>query len=152
MKIRKKDLFELGYDNYGSIKRAYSAHPKTDPENGDIYNIGFVPPNLQLMKHTQEMKPIASTTIKLRCMQGIHDFALAGDYIVIFEYPFDYGLMDMFKPASHMFRTYDPEGTTLIHVLRKDDFKPVKTVEVEPFFAFHFANGYSTKDLSLIHI
>lgn len=86
------------------------------------------PPNLQLMKHTSEMKPIASTLVKLRTMQSIHDFCLAGQYIVILEPPTNFGLFDMFKPASAMYQTYNPEGTTMIHIFKKDTFELVKKI------------------------
>ena len=34
MKVKKSDLVELGFDNYGSIQQGFSAHPKVDPDNG----------------------------------------------------------------------------------------------------------------------
>jgi carotenoid cleavage dioxygenase-like enzyme len=56
--IKKEDLKDEGFSDFGWIKSAYSAHPKVDPDNGDIYNIGMSPPMINIMKSTKDMKKI----------------------------------------------------------------------------------------------
>ncbi len=51
MKMRKEDMQEIGFTDFnGGIKIGFAAHPKIDPDNGDIINIGFEPPNSSIMK------------------------------------------------------------------------------------------------------
>lgn len=39
--IKKTKLEDQkGFSNFGWIQGGFSAHPKVDPENADIYNIG----------------------------------------------------------------------------------------------------------------
>ena len=39
--MKKKTLQSVGFVDFNWIKESFSAHPKVDPENGDIYNIGI---------------------------------------------------------------------------------------------------------------
>lgn len=90
--LRKSDLENIGFSNFGWINSAFSAHPKVDPENGDIFNIGMSLPNMNIMRATKKMEKICETPFKLREMQSIHDFCLAGDFLVIFEAPVRFSL------------------------------------------------------------
>ena len=85
--LNKKNGESIGHKDFGWINTGYSAHPKVDPDNGDIYNIGtdFDKWTLTLSHCNKEMKLIKKEIMKLRSSQSIHDFCLAGDYIVIFE-------------------------------------------------------------------
>jgi carotenoid cleavage dioxygenase-like enzyme len=40
--------------------------------------------------------------------------------------------------------TLNEKLPTLVHIYKKDVLKHVKTIEMPPFFSFHFTNGYST--------
>lgn len=55
-----------GFSNYGWMNSAFSAHPKVDPDNGDIFNIGMSLPNLSIMRATKDMQKICQTEFKLR--------------------------------------------------------------------------------------
>ena len=85
--MRKNDLHTVGENDFGWIKTGYSAHAKVDPVNKDIFNIGtdFKNWTLTLSHCTKDMKLIKSHTFKLRSLQSIHSFCLAGDYVVVFE-------------------------------------------------------------------
>ena len=49
--MQKKDLKEIEYtDCNGGIRIGFAAHAKIDPDNGDIFNIGFEPPHSSIMK------------------------------------------------------------------------------------------------------
>jgi len=64
--LKKKDLKSEGFSNYGWITSAFSAHPKVDPDNGDIFNIGMDLPNIRIMRATKDMKKICENSLKLR--------------------------------------------------------------------------------------
>lgn len=51
--LKKQDLKNEGFNNFGWINSAFSAHPKVDPVNGDIFNIGMSIPNLTIMRATK---------------------------------------------------------------------------------------------------
>ena len=51
--IRKQDLKNEGFSDFGWITSAFSAHPKVDPTNGDIYNVGMSLPHFSIMRATK---------------------------------------------------------------------------------------------------
>lgn len=94
---------------------------------------------------TKDMELIRSTTFKLRGLQTIHDICLAGDYIVIFESSVSFSVKKLLVSAAFLNAlVFDESLPVLMHIYRKKDLSHVKTIETEPFFVFHFANGYST--------
>ena len=121
--------------------------------NGDIFNIGtdFKKWTLNLTHSTKEMKFVKSHTIKLRSLQSIHDFCLAGDYIVIFECPMNlsyWGLL--FSPTMFQTITFNEKLTKLVHIFKKSDFTHIRTIETPSSYVFHFSNGCSFENKILI--
>lgn len=53
--MKKQNLETIGSNNFGWIDSGFSAHPKVDPDNGDIYNIGNNIPHQYLMKMNKNM-------------------------------------------------------------------------------------------------
>jgi all-trans-8'-apo-beta-carotenal 15,15'-oxygenase len=84
--MTKNNLAMIGWNDYDWIKGGFSAHPKVDPDTGDIFNIGtdFEKATVTISQSDMNMKLKQSTNFKLRKLQSIHDFCLAGDYMVIF--------------------------------------------------------------------
>ena len=101
-KVQKKDLLSLGFDDFNSIENSFSAHPKVDPETGDIFNFGCnAPSSLVMTRHNANMELIKTSAIKLRNFQAIHDFCLAGDYLIVLEHPIDFSVMSMLFTGSY---------------------------------------------------
>ena len=91
------------------------------------------------------MKLICSQNFKLRSTQSIHDICLAGDYIVIFESSISLSLKKLVISKAFLNSlVFDESLPVLMHIYKKEDLSFVKTIETEPFFIFHFTNGYST--------
>ena len=147
--LTKKGLESLGFEDFGWIKGGYSAHPKVDPANGDIFNFGtdFKSEMVTLSHSTKDMKLVKSKEIKLRKFQSIHDFCLAGDYIVIFECSMNLSIWNVMFASSllHAF-VFDEDLPKLVHVFRKDDFSHVRTIQTPPSYVFHFTNGFSKEN------
>ena len=146
--MNKDNLQSQGFSNFDWINSAFSAHPKVDPDNGDIFNIGTNTGSVELMKATKDMKKLCQTTIKLRNPQMMHDFCLAGDYVVFFEAPLRFSLKDLLWGNKFFINclTFDESLSSLIHIYEKKSLEHVKTVEFESFYSFHFTNGFSTAD------
>lgn len=92
--MSEKELKEKDFINFGFVQKCFSAHPKIDPDNGEIYNIGFNMGTFDVWRMTEDFKLIAKNNIKQRIIQSIHDFCLAGDYLIVFENPLK---VDMWK-------------------------------------------------------
>ena len=146
--VNKSDLAMLGFNDYGWIKEGFSAHPKVDPQNGDIFNIGtnFTNATVTISQSDMHLKLKQSTEFKLRQRQSVHDFCLAGDYLVIFECSIGLSLWKLIteSPLSGLFN-FNRSIPVLVHVYSKKDLTLVKQFEMEPFMVFHFSNGYSNE-------
>ena len=93
------------------------------------------------------MQKIAETQLKLRSPQSIHDCCLCGDYVVLFEAPTKLNLVNLILKNKFFYSCYDLDESlpTLAHIYSKN-LEHVKTINLQPFFSFHYSNGYSTKD------
>jgi all-trans-8'-apo-beta-carotenal 15,15'-oxygenase len=63
----------------------YSAHPKQDPDTGEIFNFGVTYKQstaLNIFKSDRSGKIIKRKSIPLPGLSPIHDFAIAGKYLV----------------------------------------------------------------------
>ncbi|HAC64124.1 MAG TPA: hypothetical protein DCF68_11445, partial [Cyanothece sp. UBA12306] len=85
-------LETLGLDNLGKLQpgESFSAHPKVDPKTGHIYNFGVtagVQTNLKLYQSDATGKIIKKSSFSLKGLPLIHDFVLAGKYLVFFVSP-----------------------------------------------------------------
>ncbi len=142
-------LATIGTDNLGSDKVpfVYSAHPKIDPISGDIYNFGIsigAQTKLNLYRSDRRGKVIAHTETKLPRIPLIHDFLLVGKYlvfcippVVIQPLPILFGLASY----SDSMR-WQPELGTKILVFDRENLSLVSSSIVEPWFQWHFGNGY----------
>ena len=120
--MKKKDLKTIGFSDFGWISGAYSAHPKVDPDNGDIFNLGtnFKESTVTISRTTKDMKLICSKNFKLRSVQSIHDICLAGDYIVIFESSISLSVKKLLVSTAFLNSlVFDESLPVLMHIYRK---------------------------------
>ena len=80
--MEEKSIGEKNLTKFGFVRNRFLAHPKIDPENRDVYNIGFNLDTFDVYRMDNELKLIAQNNVKLRVRQTIHDCCLAGDYLV----------------------------------------------------------------------
>lgn len=151
-------LETIGEDNLGFLKgnMAYSAHPKVDPDTGFIYNIGQRrgPGNFMDVYESDKSGMIQkSKKLKFdRAPNFIHDFCLAGDYLVFFTFPITLDIFPVLLRKKSIFEVleFDEKSYCEIVVVSKKSFEIVGTIKTDPFFFFHFSNGYQNENGNLI--
>ena len=52
-------MTENRFSDFGFIKKGFSAHPKIDPDNGDIYNIGLHMGTVDIYRMSKDFKLLA---------------------------------------------------------------------------------------------
>src|SRR4028118_2300037 len=82
-------LETIGIDNLGNSAEEfpYSAHCKRDPITGNIFNFGITPgviTKLNLYKSDPTGKILQKATVGLDGIPMLHDFVLAGKYLIFF--------------------------------------------------------------------
>lgn len=150
-------LETLGLENLGTLQphQPYSAHPKWDPQTGDLYNFGVVLGRrnyIQLYRgdatgqiHQQGQIPLPRTSL-------VHDFVLAGPYLIFLVPPVVLSLLPILlenKGFSDAMGWRPRYGTHVI-VVDRHTLQEVSRIETEPWFQWHFGNGYQTKDGSVV--
>jgi all-trans-8'-apo-beta-carotenal 15,15'-oxygenase len=147
-------LATLGPDSLaGGLKpgQAYSAHPKQDPKTGEIYNFGVRYGKtlaIDLYRSNSQGKILQQNQIPLSRFAVIHDFCLAGPYLVFCIPPLKADLLSLllgFKGFSDAFQ-WRPQLGTQILVVERDSLNLVHQFETEPWFQWHFGNGYLAAD------
>ncbi|HEY9811649.1 MAG TPA: carotenoid oxygenase family protein [Halomicronema sp.] len=142
-------LETLKQDNLGWLKKTwfYSAHPKIDRESGEIYNFGVSPganSTLQLYRNNSKAELIKHRSFKLDGVPLIHDFVLAGPYLVFVIPPvkveniWEVILQQKSYSDSLVWQTEKP---TTILIFDRETLDLISQSEAEPWFQWHFGNG-----------
>lgn len=138
-----------GLDSLSGLtpKLTYSAHPKRDPQTGNIYNFGviFGPQTyIQLYCSQASGEIYRQASIPLPGLSLVHDFALAGRYLVFVVPPLHLQMLPIMlgtKSLSDALQWQPHRGTQII-VINRDTFEEVTRFETDPWFQWHFGNGY----------
>ncbi|MGL5871581.1 MAG: carotenoid oxygenase family protein [Xenococcaceae cyanobacterium] len=152
-----KTLATWGTEDLSNLKNSdpFSAHPKIDPETGEIYNFGVSPglnATLNLYRCNPTGKVLKKGTVKLDGLPLIHDFVMAGDYLIFFVPPVRINLLPAAIGLSSFSDSmqWKPELGTQILVIDRHTLTLVSKNIVDPWYQWHFANGYVELDNSVI--
>ncbi len=138
-----------GTDNLTQLDEGapFSAHPKCDPQTGEIFNFGIAPgliTTLKVYKSDATGKIIQQGTTQLDGLPIVHDFVLAGQYLVFFIPPVRVNLLPAMLGISSYSDAmeWQPKLGTQILVFDRETLSLVSRSEAEPWYQWHFANGY----------
>ncbi|MFC7220158.1 carotenoid oxygenase family protein [Streptomyces polyrhachis] len=124
----------------------YSAHPCWDPRAGELWNFGCVygpRPQLVIYRTRRGGSTRRLRTIRLPHRYMVHDFAMTATHLVFCLGPVILDLRAMMsgrQPAFQAMRWHAQEPTRILLVPRAGG--PVRTVEADPWFQWHFAGAW----------
>lgn len=152
-----EDLHTGGPDPLGWLAagESFSAHPKGDPQTGELYNFGVSPgrdAELLLYRCDRAGSLIQRQTIALDGVPLIHDFVLAGRYLIFFVAPVRMDVLPAllgFKSFGEAL-TWRPQLGVQILLVDRATLEPVARGEADPWFQWHFANGCETDSGEII--
>jgi all-trans-8'-apo-beta-carotenal 15,15'-oxygenase len=134
-----------GIEDFAGAMKAFSAHPRTDPATGELFNFGIdygrrctlTPYRLQRDRLTK-LPPV---TLPYPVMN--HDFVLTEHYLVFCLGPILVKPVMFLLGLSSFDRALHWEGgkPTRILLVPRDGGAP-RFIETDAFFQFHFANAY----------
>jgi len=149
-------LDTLGLDDLEGLEGLpYSAHPKRDPETGEIFNFGVSPGKngtLNIYRSDASGKIQQKGAIALDGLPLIHDFVLAGRYLVFCIPPVRLNALPLvirLKSFSDAME-WQPEKGTEVVVIDRQTLTIVSRFETDPWFQWHFGNGCELNDGSLV--
>jgi len=136
-------------------QQPFSAHPKRDPATGEIYNFGITygkTVQIHLYRCDPSGQIQQQAVIPLERLSLVHDFVLAGPYLVFLVPPLKLQLLPVllgFKSFSESFQWQPRHGTQII-VVDRQSFREVSRFHTDPWFQWHIGNGYQAEDGSLV--
>lgn len=147
--LNLQTLETRGLDNLDGLDQGtpYSAHPKCDPETGEIFNFGVTPginAKLNLFKSDRTGKIIQKSSFILHGFPVVHDFVMAGQYLVFFIPPVRINLLPIAIGLSSFSNgmEWKPQLGTQILIFDRETLSLVSRNETEPWYQWHFSNGY----------
>lgn len=135
-----------GIEDFSGVLKAFSAHPKIDPDTGELFNFGIdygakttlTPYRLDRGVLTR-LPPVVLPYPVMN-----HDFVLTARYMVfclgpILLHPLRFVLgFKSFDRALH----WEGSKPTQILLVPRDGVGEPRWIETDAFFQFHFANGF----------
>jgi carotenoid cleavage dioxygenase-like enzyme len=147
--LNLETLETKGLNNLGGLAKGqpYSAHPKVDYKTGEIFNFGMTPglnAILHIYKSDFTGKILKQAKFTLEGFPIIHDFVLAGQYLVFLAPAVRLNIWPVLLGMSTYSDslTWQPEKGTQIIVIDRETLSVVSRGETEPWFQWHFGNGY----------
>ncbi len=140
-----RTLETLGLEDFGGQVSAFSAHPKTDPRSGELFNFGIDYGRKTTLTPYRLLKGELTrfTPIELPYPVMNHDFVLTENYLVFCLGPILVHPLKMILGLASFDGAlrWDGGRPTLILLVPRAGGAP-RWIETEAFFQFHFANGF----------
>ncbi|HTL89030.1 MAG TPA: carotenoid oxygenase family protein, partial [Leptolyngbya sp.] len=140
-------------DDLGGLPDAlpFSAHPKRDPNTGEIYNFGAsfgkdMVLNLYCLDATGNLKQ--RSRHQLDGFPLIHDFVMAGQYLLFFVSPVRLNPLPLLAKLKSFSESFDwkPENATQVLVFDRETLNLVSQGETDAWYQWHFGNGCVDRD------
>ncbi|MDB5932424.1 MAG: carotenoid oxygenase family protein [Polaromonas sp.] len=125
----------------GALKSNMTAHPKIDPQTGEMLFFGAspVPPHLVFHQVDRHGQLAHSEIIEGAGPSVMHDFMITKNYVIFFD------TSVTFNPRASLPFPYawNPKYQAKIGLLPRDRSKgPVRWIPMDPFYTFHQSNAW----------
>jgi carotenoid cleavage dioxygenase len=132
----------------GTLPGGFSAHPKRDPDSGELWATVYSPfwEHLQMVVVAADGRVRRSVDVPVPGKPMVHDCAITERWFVLFDLPvtFDAALLQQSAPFPYR---WNPEYGARVGLLpREGNAEQVVWCEVEPCYVFHPMNAYEGRD------
>ena len=131
------------YDFDGQLQGPMTAHPKIDPDTGELLFFGYspFPPYLRYYVASADGKITRSEEIEVPVPTMMHDFIATRNHVIFMVFPATFRFENF---ASGAPIRWEPELGTKIGVMpRNGTSADVRWFETNPCYVFHPMNAYS---------
>lgn len=132
------------YDFGGKLGSAMTAHPKMDPETGEMLFFGYAPFPPFLTYHVVDKQGVLtrSEVIDVAWPSMMHDFAITKDYVIFMLCPVVFSFEGLTKGGSLF--SWEPERGAKLGVMpRSGGNADVRWFDIDPCYVFHPMNAYA---------
>ncbi|GAB1540495.1 carotenoid oxygenase family protein [Scytonema sp. NUACC21] len=146
--IRVPELETIGEHTYnGKLVSPFTAHPKVDPETGEMMFFGysFAPPYLQYSVVSKQGELLRTVPIDIPMAVMMHDFAIAANYTIFMDLPLTFSV-ERAKRGEPMMMFERDRPSRFGIVPRHGDNSNIRWFECPPCYIFHTLNAYEEED------
>ena len=144
-RLQQGTLATVGeYDFGGKLQTAMTAHPKFDPETGEMLFFGYAPFPPYLTYHVADSQGnlLRSEAIDLEWPSMIHDFSTTRDHVIFILCPLVFSLENLAKTGK-VFSWEAERGVRLGVMPRSGGNADVKWFQTDPGYVFHPMNAWA---------
>jgi all-trans-8'-apo-beta-carotenal 15,15'-oxygenase len=135
----------------------FAAHPKIDPETGELFNFGVnftsAQPSLNLYRFHADGRLVYRRRLPIAVPASLHDFCLSGKYVIFHLGPY---LLDMSRlgEGSTLMDSlrWEPERGSELLIVRREDGEAVATVPVGKRYVLHGINAFETEGRLIVDV
>lgn len=139
-------------DFFGTLPGAFTAHPKVDPDTGEMHAMCYAP--AQWMDHVQYV--VVGTDARVRRtvdiplgMTMLHDMSLTQRYAVVYDQPCTVDL-ELVLAGRFPFRWNPEHGNRLGLLPREGEAADIVWIDVPIGYSFHPLNAYDADEGSVV--
>ena len=132
------------YDFGGRLPGPMTAHPKIDPETGEMLFFGYSPMPPYLQYHVADRRGVLvrSEVIDVAWPSMMHDFAITRDHVIFLLCPLVFSFENVADRGGVF--SWEPErGTRLGIMPRSGGNEAVRWFDTDPCYVFHPMNAYT---------
>ena len=132
------------YDFGGRLPGPMTAHPKIDPETGEMLFFGYSPMPPYLQYHVADRRGVLvrSEVIDVAWPSMMHDFAITRDHVIFLLCPLVFSFENVAARGGVF--SWEPERGTRLGVMpRSGGNEAVRWFDTDPCYVFHSMNAYT---------
>lgn len=150
------ELHTLGPCDFdGTLPGGYTAHPKRDPQSGELHAVSYYwgwGNKVQYTVIDRDARVRKVVDIETTGSPMLHDMSLTETYAVVYDLPVVFDLELAMSGVSLPYR-WDNEYPARVGLLPRDgEADDVRWFDVEPCFVFHPMNAYDDGDRVVIEL
>lgn len=138
----------------GTLKGGYTAHTKTDPETGELHAIGYFFGWEHLEYTVLSTSGEITRSVEIPVSDGpmVHDFALTGKYVIIYDLPITFS-MAMAEAGARLPYAWNDAHPARVGVMPRDGgADDVRWIDIPPCWVFHTLNAYDDGDQVVVDL
>jgi carotenoid cleavage dioxygenase len=137
----------------GTLPGGYTAHPKRDPESGELHAMSYFfgwGNQVQYSVISADGRVRHTVDIPVHGSPMMHDFSLTESRVVVYDLPVSFSLEGATTGFPY---AWDPSYPARVGVMQRDsDGSDVRWFDVEPCYVFHPLNAYDDGDSVVLDV